>query len=1840
MALPASLLAQLVISVPTFPTTNTVHFDLTGTASTNAHLILSTPDLAAPIAGWTRMTTGTVGQTSFDLTKPASTNAFFAAAIAPIATPTVATPVFTPAGGSYGAATNVTVTCATAGAAIYYTTNGSTPTASDYYIFSGGTIYVSGVITLKAKAFASGYIDSGVASATYTINAAPFVYAGTQQIISSSPTTLQGVVTDDGLTGGGIKFTNWTKISGPGTVTFGNVNVTNTTASFSANGIYVLKLSASDGQYTNSSLVTIGYNTTLQVALITPADGSTYTVPTNIILQATASITAGNITQIGFYANGSLIGTATNSPYSLNWQSVPAGNLALTAVASTDDSANTGLASTPVNITVNWPTNVGQVTYASTDLQIPTAGLSIAVNRQYNTQYGTTASFGYNGRLDYEAIKISKTASLSSGYTAQTSVGQDYIIPNHNTLVTVTLGSGEQYGFVPHIVFQSGGQNHIGHTSVTFDAPIRFVFDAAGSTATLDSINAPSDVGMVGDQYYNSGVWSGAIYSGYPDIDGQPLGAYEPDFSQFAFTAPDGTKYTFNSDGSVASKIDRNGNSLAFASSGITWSNPNTGSSKQINFTRDGNNFITEIYDPIAIASSGSPVLTYAYDSNGNLTNAARLIQRSPAVYENTGYAYTNTSFIYNLTAITDPRGITSSRYEYDSAGRLTKQFDALNRYTSYIYDTVNHLQVVTDRLNHSTTQRFTAAGQLASVQDAAGGVTSYGYDSQGRKIAETNALNQGTTFAYDNSDNLIAITNEVGGLSSSTYNNFGQPLITFDARNFGTTNGYDANGNLIAVTNALAVASCYGYDAQGNRTAETNAFSLPEQSVTVNAYNEFGWLTNTTTGASSTSYTYDDNGNRLTETKTRTAGAILTQWKFDAANRATITIDALNNTNLTFYNGIGKQSQIVDALNHTNKFFYDPAGLLTNATYADSSFESYSYDAEGRKLTSTDRSSHTTSYSYDNLGRPTQTTYADNNYSSSGFDAAGRLTRFTQTVVIPGVGMSPGTSISQITRYAYDAAGRRIAVTNALSQATRFAYDANGNQTNVIDALGRTNAYTYDALNRQTKITLPDTTSEIYGYDGLNRKIAVTNQASIVTRFGFDVLGRLVAVTNAFGASQQMMTSYVYDEVGNLLQQIDGLNRTNLYTYDALGRRTKETQPGLQAQTFGYDAIGNPTRITNFNSVIITNQFDALNRLTNKASINGYKITFAYSPTGQRTNMTDASGTTSYTYDSRDRLLTKTTPQGTLTYTYDGFGNQVTVQSSTASGVSVTYGYDALNRLTNVLDRFTNSTIYGFDAVGNLQTAQLPNNLTNTYAYDSLNHLTNLVAKSTNGTVASFAYKLAPAGNRTNLVETVNGTSRTNAWGYDPLYRLTNEIITASIGGTVSYKYDVVGNRTNRTSSVAGVTNQTFVFNSNDQPTNDLFDANGNTRTNSGNTFAYDVENRMTNAVVSGTNIVIVYDGDGNRVRKVVGTTTNLYLVDDRNPTGYAQVLEEKTISGGTTNLVRLYTYGLDLISQKDTATAFYGYDGNGNTRYLTATNAAVTDTYVYDAFGVVITNTGTTTNFYRYSGEQYDPNLGLVYLRARYLNPNAGRFWTRDNFEGRNRDPQSFHKYLYAADNPANNSDPSGNDYTLGASLAVISVFSGFAATPMFAADVVQVAKSVGPVLKFASKDTTLGLVQRVLAAEVRTPGTTGFDLNDSESGLSGVGAVIVNRVQNPKKFANTIEDVIKQKGQFQGFANYPTLPSYIEQIVSDLESFANAKGEKVLKYRLHMQNLLNVAGRVVDLDDNLDAFVPAGGASTPTLFFRTQGSGNPFGDGKGIAIPEYRGTYGGNDFYGGRN
>jgi RHS repeat-associated protein len=122
-------------------------------------------------------------------------------------------------------------------------------------------------------------------------------------------------------------------------------------------------------------------------------------------------------------------------------------------------------------------------------------------------------------------------------------------------------------------------------------------------------------------------------------------------------------------------------------------------------------------------------------------------------------------------------------------------------------------------------------------------------------------------------------------------------------------------------------------------------------------------------------------------------------------------------------------------------------------------------------------------------------------------------------------------------------------------------------------------------------------------------------------------------------------------------------------------------------------------------------------------------------------------------------------------------------------------------------------------------------------------------------------------------------------------------------------------------------------------------------------------------------------------------------------------------------------YVYGNDLISQRcGNADSFYLVDGLGSTRGLINASGVVTDAYTYDAFGNLIASTGSTTNNYRFAGEQFDPNLGDYYLRQRYYDSDTGRFNRMDSYEGRIFDPVSRHKYLYANANPVNFIDPSG--------------------------------------------------------------------------------------------------------------------------------------------------------------------------------------------------------------------
>jgi RHS repeat-associated protein len=695
--------------------------------------------------------------------------------------------------------------------------------------------------------------------------------------------------------------------------------------------------------------------------------------------------------------------------------------------------------------------------------------------------------------------------------------------------------------------------------------------------------------------------------------------------------------------------------------------------------------------------------------------------------------------------------------------------------------------------------------------------------------------------------------------------------------------------------------------------------------------------------------------------------------------------------------------------------------------------YTTYTYDFRNNVIDSTDQAGHVAHNVYDLAGRLTSTTTANGTPQAA---------TTSYTYYNDGRKATSADPNQNTTTYNYDPAGRLISMVDAQNNATQYAYDDAGNQIQVTDPKGHVTKQQYDARRRLTTITYDDKTTTQYSYDGPGNLTAVTDQANNTVNYTYDYANQLRSVIQTASPNPQNTTAYQYDADGNLINLTDANNHTTQDSFDFLNQLNLEAMPAGQTQTRTYDAAGNLQTLTDYNGKTTTYTYDTLNRLLSRTpdpSLVDTPESFTYTPTGKRATMTDASGTTIYTYDAQDRLQTKATPQGTLTYTYDAAGNVASMTSSNANGVSVGYTYDSLNRLATVVDNRLpvgqNTTTYSYDPASNLATVEYPNGLQSTFNYDTLNRVTAL-----SNAAASYTYTLdGTVGNRTGVTEQLATQThpRIVGWGYDNIYRLTNENISAdpnSKTGSVTYGLDPVGNRLSLGLSqganlpgIAPVQSGSISYDPDDRLSTETYDANGNTLTTGGKTFAYDFENRLKS--MNNGAVTIQYDADGNRVAKTVNGVTTRYLVDTLNPTGYAQVVEEVTAGAVT----RQYTYGLQRISQNQQIAnawtpGFYGYDGGGTVRLLTDSTGTVTDTYDYDAWGNTVNTTGSTPNVYLYRGEQYDLDLNLYYLRARYFNLLTGRFLTRDLYRGSAKDPLSLHKYLYASANPIGNYDSTG--------------------------------------------------------------------------------------------------------------------------------------------------------------------------------------------------------------------
>src|SRR5437870_870015 len=161
----------------------------------------------------------------------------------------------------------------------------------------------------------------------------------------------------------------------------------------------------------------------------------------------------------------------------------------------------------------------------------------------------------------------------------------------------------------------------------------------------------------------------------------------------------------------------------------------------------------------------------------------------------------------------------------------------------------------------------------------------------------------------------------------------------------------------------------------------------------------------------------------------------------------------------------------------------------------------------------------------------------------------------------------------------------------------------------------------------------------------------------------------------------------------------------------------------------------------------------------------------------------------------------------------------------------------------------------------------------------------------------------------------------------------------TGGYGDTTGF--DRVGNRRSRSSNVTGVPAASYSYSSNDRLLTDGYDNNGNTTLSGSYAYTYDFENRLKTR--NGTPALSFgYDHDGNRVSKSVDGATTYFLVDEQNPTGYPQVVEELSAIGASPVVSKVYQYGLRLVSQSTVAlgvrssTQYYGHDGHGSMRLL----------------------------------------------------------------------------------------------------------------------------------------------------------------------------------------------------------------------------------------------------------------------------------------------------------------
>lgn len=630
---------------------------------------------------------------------------------------------------------------------------------------------------------------------------------------------------------------------------------------------------------------------------------------------------------------------------------------------------------------------------------------------------------------------------------------------------------------------------------------------------------------------------------------------------------------------------------------------------------------------------------------------------------------------------------------------------------------------------------------------------------------------------------------------------------------------------------------------------------------------------------------------------------------------------------------------------------------------------------------------------------------------------------------------------------------------TPAAGGAATFSYGANSGEslTSAASAAGATQSAAY--ANTGAAKYLPSSSTDdsgnslTYTYDGQgNQQSAAQGPSGPPAKVTYNADGT-VATSQSPGAATGVQTSYGYDSLRNLTS-ITAPSGTGLgqraYTWDGFARLRTATDGRGNLTTYSYD---NADRITlvhssNADTADVSYTYDSLNRLTQRI---------------------DGAGVTTYSYDDLGKLTStaNTAGGGTISYTYDLAG---ALASETDAHGTTSYGYDAAHLLTSMTypkGAGTAVTRFANDANGRRTDTWLASNATHTAwaahthtDYDSSGRVQNVLGRRgpatspttvINQTTCYAAGAIAPACDRASatadrtkirwISDAVSG--ETTTYSYDNAGRLTQAAVTGGANPrTYAYGYDAAGNRTSSSVTGSSPSSQSLTFNAGNQITSTgyAYDASGNRTARPGHTAAYNGAGQQTSTVTGGITTTYSYAGSAQHEllsqSSLTGGGATYQYTHGRTDRHGLPVIESVTRTSGASTAKAYIAHdpaGQPVMIQTSTGTvALYAYDGRNNPVGLLTDFNSTAYTYTFDPYGTpALTSssggTGVSENPYLYGGGLQDRATGNLKYGARWYDPATGA-WTQQDTRNTPLDPANANRYQYAASDPVNHADPTG--------------------------------------------------------------------------------------------------------------------------------------------------------------------------------------------------------------------